>query len=448
MGRMFGTDGVRGIANLELTCPMAFSIGRAVTYQLFKESENPILAIGKDPRISSDMLENALISGILSAGGNVKQLGVLPTPAVSLLTKKYSCDGGIMISASHNPAEYNGIKLFDKNGIKFSDEIEDAIENLVQNNQLIPHPTGVSIGILISFPNAKEEYINWLVSQVPQNLAGIKIALDCANGATSEIAEKVFCRLGAEVFATGNQPNGININDHCGSTFLEHICRFTREHKAHIGIAFDGDGDRALFCDETGEEVDGDQALALFSHEMKQENTLAKDTLVTTVMSNLGLTLFAKEHGISMATTKVGDRYVWEELQKGGFSLGGEQSGHIIFANHAVTGDGILTALKMTRILSEKKVPLSQLAKLMKKLPQVLYNVPVTNKAKEEIPRDFALSELLRTIENTLGDRGRVLLRPSGTEPLYRVMLEGEDAETISQLGQKIVSYLQEKYTI
>ncbi len=447
-GSLFGTDGIRGIANIEVTCPLAYAVGQAVAFYLQKKHQSPTIAIGKDPRISGDMLESALISGLTSAGANVIPLGVLPTPAVSLLTSIYQCNAGIMVSASHNPVEYNGIKLFDKNGIKFPDETEDEIESLVKNSAKIPLATGEHIGKVLSSPNAKEDYITWLMGTVSKNFNTMKVALDCANGATSQIAEEVFVRLGAEVFVTANQPNGTNINKHCGSTYLENICRFTKEVGAHIGIAFDGDGDRALFCDEAGIEVDGDQALAIFAHHQKQQNTLAKNTLVATVMSNLGLTLFAKEHGISVVSTKVGDRYVWEELNSGGYSLGGEQSGHIIFPNHAVTGDGILTALKMAEILSEKKVAFSNLATLMTKLPQVLYNVRITEDAKEKIPTDTALLELLETVKKQLGDRGRILLRPSGTEPLYRVMLEGESHTAISELGEKIVSYLKTKYFV
>ncbi len=446
MGKLFGTDGVRGIANKELTCPLAYNIGRAIAHYLKQGNTQPKIVIGKDPRISSDMLENALTSGILSAGANVMKPGVLPTPAVSLLTRQYHCDGGIMISASHNPAEYNGIKLFDENGMKFSDEIENFIENLVTNGSGIPTPAGNGIGAVLPSQNAKKDYCDWLISKASADLSGMKIALDCANGATWELAKEVFCKLGAEIFITADKPNGININENCGSTVLESICRFTKETGADFGVAFDGDGDRALFCDEFGNEIDGDQCLAIFSHHMKQQNRLAKNTLVATVMSNLGLTLFAKEHGISVVSVKVGDRYVWEELQKGGYSLGGEQSGHIIFSDDAVTGDGILTALKMAEILSQTETPLSRLSQLMTKLPQVLYNVKITKDAKDKIPTDTELQAIVENTKKMLGERGRVLLRPSGTEPLYRVMLEGENTETITKLGQKIVSYLEKKY--
>ena len=448
MGQLFGTDGVRGIANRELNAPLAYAIGRAITHRLSTKEKQPMIANGKDSRISGDMLESALVSGILSAGGNVMKLGMVPTPAVSLLVRKYQCNGGIMVSASHNPMEYNAIKLFDENGTKFSDETEDAIEQLVKNGSEIANPVGNDIGAVMLSTQAKEDYINWLIDKVSADFSGLKIALDCANGATSGIAEEVFHRLGAKVYTTANQPNGVNINAHCGSTFMENICRFTKETNADFGIAFDGDGDRALFCDELGNEVDGDQALAIFSYHMKRKNTLSKNTVVATVMSNLGLTLFANEQDICVETAKVGDRYVWEELQKGGYALGGEQSGHIIFARDALTGDGILTALKMTEIFAERKVRFSELTSLMTKLPQVLYNVKITKDAKEKIPTDAKLLAILEDTKKILGKRGRVLLRPSGTEPLYRVMLEGENTETISQLGQTIVSYLQEKYAI
>ena len=446
MERLFGTDGVRGIANKEITCPLAYAIGQAMTHKLANGNKKPTVAIGKDPRISSEMLESALVSGILSAGGNVLKLGVSPTPAVSLLTKQYHCDGGIMISASHNPAEYNGIKLFDENGMKFSDETEDMIETLITNIDQIPKPSGDGIGRILPSPNAKEDYMNWLISKVSADFSGMKIALDCANGATSQIAQDMFIRLGADVFVTANRPNGVNINQNCGSTHMENLCRFAKETGADFGISFDGDGDRALFCDEFGQEVDGDQVLAIFAYHLKQQNNLTKNTLVATVMSNLGLTLFAKEHGILVVNTKVGDRYVWEELQKGGYCLGGEQSGHIIFPRDAVTGDGLLTALKMAEMIAKGTVPLSQLASLMTKLPQVLYNVKITKDAKEKIPKDTALLAILEDTKTILGDRGRVLLRPSGTEPLYRIMLEGESPEKISELGEKIVFHLQTNY--
>ncbi len=446
MGKLFGTDGIRGIANEELTCPLAYDVGRAITHHLNQENNQPTIAIGKDPRNSSDMLEAALVSGILSVGGNVILLGVLPTPAVSLLTKQYHCNGGMMVSASHNPREYNGIKLFDKNGTKFPDEIENILEKLVKNGSEIASPTGNGIGAVLSSPNAKEDYINWLISKVSSDFAGMKIALDCANGATAGIAETVFQKLGAEVFTTANKPNGININQNCGSTVLENICRFTKETGADFGIAFDGDGDRALFCDEFGNEVDGDQALAIFSLDMKQHNKLKQNTLVATVMSNLGLSLFAKEQGISVVSAKVGDRYVWEELKNGGYSLGGEQSGHIIFSEDTVTGDGILTALKMAEILARQKEPLSRLSSVMKKLPQVLYNVKIADDAKAKIPTDANLLAILEDIKKRLGERGRVLLRPSGTEPLYRVMLEGENEALLVESGKQIVAYLQKNY--
>ncbi|MBR5239181.1 MAG: phosphoglucosamine mutase [Clostridia bacterium] len=447
MGQLFGTDGVRGIVNRDLSAPLAYDIGRALTSYLKQTHKQPTIAIGKDTRISGDMLEAALTSGILSAGGNVIKLGILPTPAVSLFAKKYQCDGGIMVSASHNPTEYNGIKLFDKNGMKFPDEAEDSIEAFVRTQNKFPNPSDDKIGTLLPSPDAKEDYIEWLIGRTSADFSGMKVALDCANGATSQIAEDVFQRLGAQVFAIGNTPDGININEGCGSTHMENICRFTKENGADFGIAFDGDGDRALFSDEFGNEVDGDQALAVFSYHMMQQNKLSKNTLVATVMSNLGLTLFAKEQGISVISTKVGDRYVWEELQTGGYALGGEQSGHIIFPQDAVTGDGILTALKMAEILSERNVMFSELTRLMTKLPQVLYNVKITKDAKDKITKDTELLAILENTKTILGERGRVLLRPSGTEPLYRVMLEGEDFQKITELGQRIVEHLTKNYS-
>lgn len=442
MTKLFGTDGVRGIVPAELSCELAFSIGKAAATVLSRSSASPLFLLAKDSRASGDSLEEALQQGIQSVGGRALSLGILPTPAVAYLVKKHRADAGIMISASHNPAEYNGIKIFDSNGFKLSDDIENDIEFLMQQPQQMKTATDTSLGAVFPSIDGFSEYLSFLESTISQTLNGMKIALDCANGATSRLAETLFSRLGATVFPIGNQPNGTNINRDCGSTHPETICRHTVEHRADLGITFDGDGDRVLFCDHQGNLIDGDRILSVLGTSMKEKGRLQKDTIVCTVMSNLGLFLFCQEQNIHTATTKVGDRYVLEEMIKNGYNLGGEQSGHIILSDYSTTGDGLLTALQVLAVLQEKKLPLSQVASAMKTLPQVLVNVRVTNEAKDSVLQNNRLTQLVTKITEKLGKKGRVLIRPSGTEPLIRVMIEGENQQEIQQDATAIATLI------
>lgn len=445
MARLFGTDGVRGIANKELTCSLAYRIGKAATQVLSTgKQKKPLFLIGLDSRISGDMLQSAITAGILSEGGDVMQLGVLPTPGVAYLVRKYNAAAGIMISASHNPAEYNGIKIFSGNGFKLPDETEDEIERLTNSTML---STSSRIGIIRPSGNAVRNYIDFLKSTVPRDFQGISIALDCANGATSHIAEAVFAELDATVCVTANEPNGLNINHNCGSTHPETICEFTKKSGSHIGISFDGDGDRVLFSDETGTPVDGDQILAILAKNMQKNGTLKRNTVVSTVMSNFGLTLFGEQNGIHIKQTNVGDRYVLEKMLQSGYNLGGEQSGHIILLDHNTTGDGILTALQLVTTLMQTATPLSTLARTLTKLPQVLINARVKNENKELVLKNEAVLELVENITIKLFRKGRVLVRPSGTEPLFRVMIEGENPEEIQQYAKQIATLIEETFS-
>lgn len=446
MARLFGTDGVRGIANAELTCELAFHIGKAAATVLSGRQHQPIFLVAKDSRLSGDMLEAALTAGILSAGGNVIPLGVLPTPAVAYLVKKYNATAGVMISASHNPMEYNGIKIFNADGFKLKDQTEDQIEALTKNLSQMKTANGDKIGSVLPSKNAAQDYIDYVKSTVGCDFQGLKIALDCANGATAKIAETVFSELGATVFPIANQPNGTNINKNCGSTHPENICHHTIKTGANIGISFDGDGDRVLFSDESGNAVDGDQILAILALHMKQKGTLQQNTVVSTIMSNFGLTLFGEENNIAVKQANVGDRYVLEKMLQSGYNLGGEQSGHIIMLEHNTTGDGILTALQTVSILKHTNTPLSSLSGLITKLPQVLINAKVKNENKDLVLKNEAILELVENVTIKLFRKGRVLVRPSGTEPLFRVMIEGENPDEIQEYAQKIAQLIEEIY--
>lgn len=446
MARLFGTDGVRGIANQELTCELAFSIGKAAASVLKSGQHRPLFLTATDSRKSGDMLEAALTSGILSSGGNVIPLGVLPTPAVAFLVRKYSATAGIMISASHNPMEYNGIKIFDANGFKLNDQTEDKIEQLTKHPEQLKSANPDEIGCILPKKDAARDYINYVKSTVDCTFEGITIALDCANGATATVAETVFSELGATVFATANHPDGTNINRCCGSTYLKNICQFTTTNHAHLGISFDGDGDRVLFSDESGAAVDGDQILAILAQNMKQRGILQQNTVVSTVMSNFGLSLFGEANGITVKQSNVGDRYVLEKMLQSGYNLGGEQSGHIIMLQHNTTGDGILTALQIVSIVKQQSTSLSSLATVISKLPQVLLNAKVKNENKELVLTNEAITELVENITIRLFRKGRVLVRPSGTEPVFRVMLEGENPDEIREYAKKIVFLIEEIY--
>lgn len=446
MGKLFGTDGIRGIVNEELTCELAYRVGKAGAAILkSKFAQRPAILIAKDSRISGDMLFCALASGILSAGGEVWDAGVLPTPGVAHLVKRRRLTAGIMISASHNPAEYNGIKFFDNNGFKLPDSMEAQIEALAQSSAF-PKTAPNEIGRIRQAADARRDYMDYLKSTLTEDLCGITLMADCANGATSHIAAQVFGELGAKVYPIHSRPNGFNINENCGSTHIEQLCRQIKTTDAQLGIAFDGDGDRVLFCDENGSVVDGDQTLAILSHHMKTAGTLHENTIVGTVMSNLGLTLYGEANGITVKQANVGDRYVLEKMLHHDYNLGGEQSGHIILSDYSTTGDGILTALMVLQILKRSRMSLSQLAGIMKKLPQILINARVKNENKDRVLCDPEVTELVETVNIRLFQKGRVLIRASGTEPLFRVMLEGENLDEITAYAHEIAALIQKKY--
>ncbi|NLK93862.1 MAG: phosphoglucosamine mutase [Clostridiales bacterium] len=446
MGRMFGTDGVRGIANDELTAELAYSLGRAGAYILTEGAHKPKILVGKDTRISGDMLESALVSGILSVGAEAIMVGVIPTPAVAHLTRKYGADAGVMISASHNPVEYNGIKFFDNRGYKLPDELEDEIQNIIENNfEGVPSPTGDKIGKKTIEFGAIDDYIEFARDSIAVNLEGVKVALDCANGAAYKAAVTTFRSLGADVFVINDNPDGTNINEECGSTHPEELMEYVVKKGCDIGFAFDGDADRCLAVDEKGKLINGDFIIALCGKHLKEINRLKDDTVVVTVMSNLGLDIACKNMEINALKTKVGDRYVLEEMIKGKYVLGGEQSGHIIFLDYNTTGDGLITALQMASIVKKEKKPLSELCSIMKELPQVLANAVVPNDKKNIYLEDEEIVNEIKRIEAVLDGRGRVLIRPSGTEPLVRVMLEGENQEEIDKLAHGLADMIVEK---
>ncbi|MDY4078550.1 MAG: phosphoglucosamine mutase [Clostridium sp.] len=446
MGRMFGTDGVRGIANKDLTSEMAYNLGRAGAYVLTEGAHKPKILVGKDTRISGDMLESALVAGILSVGAEAITLGVIPTPAVAHLTRKYGADAGVMISASHNPVEYNGIKFFDNNGYKLPDELEDEIQGVIESGfEGVPSPIGGDIGKAQVEVGALDDYIDFAKETIAVNLRGLKVALDCANGAVYKAAVRAFRELGAEVYIINDNPDGTNINEKCGSTHPEELMDYVVRKGCDVGFAFDGDADRCLAVDEKGNLVNGDFILALCGKHLKEINRLKDNTVVVTVMSNLGLDIAFKEMGINCLKTKVGDRYVLEEMVKGDYVLGGEQSGHIIFSKYNSTGDGLVTALQIASIVKKNTKPLSELCSIMKQLPQTLVNAVVPNEKKNIYLEDKEIVEEIQRIESILDGRGRVLIRPSGTEPLVRVMLEGENQEEIDKLAHNLADMILEK---
>ena len=446
MGRMFGTDGVRGVANKELTSQMAYNLGRAGAYVLTEGAHKPKILVGKDTRISGDMLEAALVAGILSVGAEAIILGVIPTPAVAHLTRKYGADAGVMISASHNPVEYNGIKFFDNKGYKLPDELEDEIQRVIESGfEGVPSPVGANIGSSQVEVGALDDYIDFAKETIAVNLKGLKVALDCANGAVYKAAVRAFRELGAEVYIINDNPDGTNINEKCGSTHPEELMDYVVRKGCDVGFAFDGDADRCLAVDEKGNLVNGDFILALCGKHLKEINRLKDNTVVVTVMSNLGLDIAFKEMGINCLKTKVGDRYVLEEMIKGNYVLGGEQSGHIIFSKYNSTGDGLVTALQIASIVKKNTKPLSELCSIMKQLPQTLVNAVVPNEKKNIYLEDKEIVEEIQRIESILDGRGRVLIRPSGTEPLVRVMLEGENQEEIDKLAHNLADMILEK---
>lgn len=447
MGRLFGTDGVRGIANKELTCELAFDLGRAGAYVLAETKQKPKILIGKDTRISCDMLEAALCAGLTSVGADVYLAGVVTTPAIAHLVKSHGFDAGVMISASHNPYEFNGIKFFNSQGFKLSDQIEEKIEDIILNKKWdeVPHAQFDAIG-RVNRVDLKKDYQEYLKSTLNgASFKGVKIVIDCANGAACEVAPEVFEQLGAEVVAINNKPDGTNINKECGSTHLKALQQEVVKNKADFGIAYDGDADRTLFVDEEGNVVDGDKIMLLLAKDLKEKGKLKNDTLVVTVMSNMGLFVAAKELGINLEVTKVGDRYVLEKMLEGGYSIGGEQSGHIILLDYATTGDGILTSLQLTKLICQSGKKLSELAKIMKVYPQVLVNAKVENSKKELYKEDKVIMDVIAALEKKFSGKGRVLIRPSGTEPLVRVMIEGEDYEEIKKDAHELAKLIESR---
>lgn len=449
MGRLFGTDGVRGIANSELTPELAFNLGKAGAYVLGKNvDKKPVFIIGMDTRISGDMLENALAAGILAVGGDVLKVGVLPTPAIAYLVRHYGADAGVVISASHNPYEYNGIKFFNSEGYKLDDDIEEEIEDIIiRHIDVNSHITHDRIGqCREGDENALELYADFLVNTCDFSLQGSKVVLDCANGATFQVAEKVYRRLGANVVVIGANPNGTNINDGCGSTHPELLQEAVIREGAFVGLAYDGDGDRLIAVDERGRILDGDRLICICAAMMKEEGRLENNIVTGTVMSNIGFHQYLKGIGCETRSTGVGDRYVLEDMLKTGSMVGGEQSGHIIFREYTTTGDGILSSLQLVRSVLKSGKTLSQLADEIRIYPQVLVNAKVANENKKKYMNDEEVAAAFRACEEELGDSGRLLVRPSGTEPLVRVMIEGDDTEKIQVMAEKLADLLTEKF--
>ncbi|MBQ4094991.1 MAG: phosphoglucosamine mutase [Oscillospiraceae bacterium] len=446
MGRLFGTDGARGIAITELTCETAMNIGRAAALVLTKTTnKKPKILIGKDTRVSGDVLEAALVAGICSVGADAHILGVVPTPAVAMLVKKYEADAGVMISASHNPVEFNGIKLFSGEGFKLPDAIEKEIEDLVLDNPSdICLSSGTLIGRVVYEKNAEWDYVRYIMKNIDGDFRGLKVAIDCANGASSSCAEKLFKGMGANCVFVNNTPDGTNINKDCGSLYMDKLCRTVVDNKCHLGLAFDGDADRCIACDEKGNVIDGDKLLAIFSRYMKAQGKLRHNACVVTVMTNLGFFKFAKESGVIVATTGVGDRYVLEEMLRGGYNLGGEQSGHIIFLDEANTGDGELTGAKLLEIMAKTKARASDLAGIMSSYPQILINVEIPADKKGKWEQDEEISKTVEMYKTKLGDDGRILIRESGTEPLVRVMIEGKSNGIITEYATNIANKIRE----
>ncbi|MCI9416152.1 MAG: phosphoglucosamine mutase [Eubacterium sp.] len=444
MSRMFGTDGVRGVAGMELTIELAMKLGQAGAYVLTKEqAHQPTIIVGCDTRISGGMLANALMAGICSVGANAIYVGVVPTPAIAYLTKKHKVDAGVVISASHNPMEFNGIKFFNGEGYKLSDQLEDEIEALILNNMKdVPIPTGSGVGKIEYRFDIREEYIAFVKKQVPLDLSELKIVVDCAEGAAYDTSVKALQGLGANLVAIHTHPDGTNINANCGSTHMEELKARVVYEKADVGIAFDGDADRMLAVDEKGNMIDGDQIMAIIGNHMKQCGKLKKDTIVVTVMTNLGFTLMGEREGIHIEKTKVGDRYVLEHMKENGYNLGGEQSGHIIFLDNNTTGDGLLSALYLLKVMVETKKKLSELSEIMEALPQALVNAKVPNHKKEHYMEYSEIAEAIREIEAKFNGEGRVLIRPSGTEPMVRVMIEGKDQNTIEKEAKRLAELI------
>ncbi|UOX86570.1 phosphoglucosamine mutase [Amycolatopsis sp. FBCC-B4732] len=436
MARLFGTDGVRGLANAELTPELALALAASAARVLaaHDRSHRPVAVVGRDPRASGEMLEAAVVAGLTSAGADVRLVGVLPTPAVAYLVGALEADLGVMISASHNPMPDNGIKLFAAGGHKLPDGIEDEIEAGLSGDAI--RPTGSGVGRVATVDDALDRYATHLLGATPSSLAGLKVVVDCANGASAAAAPEVYRRAGAEVVALHADPDGVNINDHCGSNHPDELREAVVAHGADLGIAHDGDADRCVAVDSAGELIDGDQIMAVLALALAEAGELTKDTLVATVMSNLGLHLAMKANGVNVVTTAVGDRYVLEELRASGLALGGEQSGHVVLPAHATTGDGLLTALRLMSRMADTGKSLADLAAVMNRLPQVLVNVPVADKAA--VADSSEVRDAVGAVEAELGEEGRVLLRPSGTEQLVRVMVEAPAQATAQAAADRL----------
>lgn len=439
MQRYFGTDGVRGVANKELTPELAFQLGRYGAYVLANQNSNPKIVVGRDTRLSGEMLEAALIAGILSTGVDVIRLGVIPTPGVAFLTRHLEADAGVMISASHNAFYDNGIKFFGSNGFKLSDETENEIESYLHKgeDETIPRPIADRVGRIMEDEEAVSLYLDHLKTTIDTDLCGMHIVMDCANGAAYQVAPHLLRELGADVTAMNMNPDGININHQCGSTHPERLQEEVLKKQAHLGLAFDGDADRLIAVDEKGELIDGDYILSICGEYLKERQLLAKNTIVTTVMSNIGFFKRTEALEIQTEKTKVGDRYVIQKMLEGGYTLGGEQSGHIIFLDYNTTGDGLLTAIQLLRVVKEKAQSLSDLSHKMKKYPQVLVNVPVKDKTNWD--QNEVIQAAMNKIEQALGENGRLLVRPSGTEPLIRIMAEGPQEQVIKEYVAELV---------
>ncbi len=447
MGRLFGTDGVRGVANESLTAERAMQIGRAAAMVLSNNRRSvPKVLIGMDTRISSDMLSNALAAGLCSVGADVVILGVIPTPAVAYLVGKYKANAGVMISASHNPYEFNGIKIFNEDGFKLADEIEERIESIVlENTPSIKLAVGENLGRITYATNAADDYIEHITSAAICSLDGMEIAVDCANGSSSVTARKLFEGLGAKVHMLSYEPDGVNINDKCGSTHLENLREYVLEHKLCAGIAFDGDADRCLCIDDRGNVVDGDMIMAVCALDMKERGKLRKNAVVGTIMTNFGFTKFCEANDLHFVATKVGDRYVLEEMLLEGYSLGGEQSGHVIFRDFATTGDGQLTAIQLLTHVKRSGKKLSELVAVMTRYPQHIVNIRTTDEGKLAFYTDSDIKQILKSAEEKLGDTGRIVVRPSGTEPLIRIMTEGENDELTEEVAKDTAAAISEK---
>ncbi len=447
MGRLFGTDGVRGIANKDLTCELAMNLGRAAATVLSTNARRrPIFVVGMDTRISSEMLSSSLTAGLCSVGADVYVLGTVPTPAVAYLISKYKADAGIMISASHNSAEYNGIKMFSGDGYKLPDALEEQIEKLVlDDKEFGEYKIGENVGKVTYMTNATKDYIDHLKSTVPNSLDGLKIAVDCANGSASTTAKNLMEQLGAEATILFAEPDGININENCGSTHIEALSKYVVENKLDMGVAFDGDADRCLCVDEKGNLIDGDQIMAICSQDMKERGRLSKNTVIGTILTNLGFIKYCEANDINFIATKVGDKFVLEEMLLEEYNFGGEQSGHLIFRDFATTGDGQLTAIQLLSLLKRSNKKMSELAAIMKKYPQVSINVMVNAESKVKFYTNTTVKKAIDDAKNKLEDKGRIVVRPSGTEPKIRVMVECNDKDLMNEVAKEVADVIEKE---